>query len=61
MAQAVAEPLTGPQALEAYFAERERYLEQHPVAVSQGAMELLHCLRGLGVVRPGTRPRAPCA
>ncbi|MFE9251233.1 HAD family phosphatase [Streptomyces sp. NPDC007088] len=49
MAQAVAEPLTGPEALEAYFAERERYLQQRPVAVSRGAVDLLHRLRGLGL------------
>jgi hypothetical protein len=49
MAEAVPEPLTGEQALQAYFAERGRYLERHPVALSEGAVELLHRLRGLGL------------
>ncbi|GAA2605022.1 MULTISPECIES: HAD family phosphatase [Streptomyces] len=49
MAEAVPEPLTGEQALRAYFAEREEYLERHPVALSEGAVELLHRLRSLGL------------
>ncbi|MFF8592812.1 HAD family phosphatase [Streptomyces sp. NPDC015220] len=49
MAQAVAEPLTAEQALGAYFEERERYLERHPVALTPGAVELLHRLREMGL------------
>ncbi|MFG3155481.1 HAD family phosphatase [Streptomyces sp. NPDC048219] len=49
MAEAVPEPLTGEQALQAYFAEREKYLERHPVALSEGAVDLLHRLRSLGL------------
>ncbi|MEW1749575.1 HAD family phosphatase [Streptomyces angustmyceticus] len=49
MAEAVPEPLTGEQALRAYFEEREKYLERHPVALSEGAVELLHRLRRLGL------------
>lgn len=49
MAEAVPLPLTGDGALRAYFAERDAYLESHPVTVTPGAAELLHRVRDLGL------------
>ncbi|MER5399792.1 HAD family phosphatase [Streptomyces sp. NPDC002599] len=37
------------QTVRAYFAERERYLREHPVRVNEGALELVGRLRGLGL------------
>ncbi|MEU9449105.1 HAD family phosphatase [Streptomyces sp. NPDC048277] len=37
------------QAVDDYFAERERYLRTHPVHTLDGAEELLHRLRALGL------------
>lgn len=49
MADAVPQQLTGAQALDAYFAERDAYLADHPVRVTAGAGELLLRLRALGL------------
>jgi beta-phosphoglucomutase-like phosphatase (HAD superfamily) len=37
------------ETLAAIWAERERYLREHPIAVTAGAAEMLASLRGLGV------------
>ncbi|MGW4561957.1 HAD family phosphatase [Streptomyces sp. NPDC004561] len=47
LAEAVGGGLTADQVLTAYFAERERYLADHPVAVQPGVPELLRRLRAL--------------
>jgi FMN phosphatase YigB (HAD superfamily) len=49
LAASVPGGLTGPQALDAYFADRDAYLRDHPVRVMDGAAELLRRLRGLGL------------
>ncbi len=49
MAEATGGSLTGEQALAAYFEERDRYLEDHPVALADGAVALLQRLRSLGL------------
>ncbi|MGX2998879.1 HAD family phosphatase [Streptomyces sp. JNUCC 64] len=49
MAEAVTEPMTGDEALAAYFADREAYLAEHPVRLEDGAVELLSLLRRLGL------------
>ncbi len=49
MADAVPQPMSGQQALEAYFAERETYLVEHPVQTVTGAAALLHRLRAAGL------------
>ncbi|WP_370114672.1 HAD family hydrolase [Streptacidiphilus sp. MAP12-33] len=52
MAAAVVPDLTGEEALSAYFADRDDYLRGNPVARADGAVDLLHRVRllGLGVV-----------
>ncbi|MYT75213.1 MULTISPECIES: HAD family phosphatase [unclassified Streptomyces] len=49
MAEVLGGELTGPQALAAYFREREEYLREHPVTVQPGAVELLTRLRATGL------------
>lgn len=49
MAAAIPGDLTGPQALAAYFEERDAYVTQHPVVVMDGAIELVERLRALGL------------
>ncbi|MEU0688410.1 HAD family phosphatase [Streptomyces uncialis] len=49
MAQALPVPMTGEAALTAYFTERAAYLEDHPVALNPGALDLLRRLRLLGL------------
>ncbi|MFI9121488.1 HAD family phosphatase [Streptomyces bikiniensis] len=49
MAAAVPQPLSGEEALAAYFAERDAYLVDHPVAVMDGAIDLVRRLRALGL------------
>lgn len=49
LAEAVSEPMTGEEALDAYFAERARYVEVHPVHVNDGAVDLVERLRKLGL------------
>ncbi|MFJ9829589.1 HAD family phosphatase [Streptomyces sp. NPDC101160] len=49
MADVVREPMTAQEALDAYFAERDAYLRDHPVRVVDGAVELVRRLRGLGL------------
>ncbi|NEY36147.1 HAD family phosphatase [Streptomyces sp. PRKS01-65] len=49
MARAVAGGLTGPEALAAYFAERDAYVARHPVTVTPGAIALVRRLRALGL------------
>ncbi|MEU3501476.1 HAD family phosphatase [Streptomyces hundungensis] len=49
MAEAVGATMTGPEALAAYFEERAAYVQDHPVHLLDGAVELLHRLRGLGL------------
>ncbi|GGV65160.1 hypothetical protein GCM10010277_72280 [Streptomyces longisporoflavus] len=49
MAEAVPVPLTGEEALRAYFAERDEYLGRHPVTVAPGTAELLHRVRDMGL------------
>ncbi|MFD7703152.1 HAD family phosphatase [Streptomyces caelestis] len=49
LARAVPVPMTGPQALRAYFSERDAYLREHPVRVSDGAIDLVRRTRSLGL------------
>ncbi|MGW2491638.1 HAD family phosphatase [Streptomyces sp. NPDC001606] len=49
LADAVGGGLSAEQVLAAYFAERDRYLADHPVVVQPGVPELLHRLRALGL------------
>lgn len=49
LAEAVNEPMTGEEALDAYFEERARYVETHPVHVNEGALELVGMLRESGL------------
>ncbi|MEU6373599.1 HAD family phosphatase [Streptomyces sp. NPDC046909] len=49
MAAATGSTMTGEEALAAYFEERDRHVARHPVEVADGAVELLHRLRGLGL------------
>lgn len=49
MAAAVGSTMTGEEALAAYFEERDRHVAEHPVEVSDGAVELLRRLRHLGL------------
>ncbi|MFF3291704.1 HAD family phosphatase [Streptomyces sp. NPDC003023] len=49
MAEAVATPMTGAEALSAYFEERSAYVRDNPVHVLDGAVELLRRLRRLGL------------
>ncbi len=37
------------QTIQAYFAERERYLREHPLRLTDGAVDLVGRLRGLGL------------
>ncbi|MER7898967.1 HAD family phosphatase [Streptomyces sp. NPDC096046] len=49
LARAVPVPMTGPQALRAYFSERDAYLREHPVRVVDGAIDLVRRVRSLGL------------
>lgn len=49
MAAAVPGDLTGPEALAAYFEERDAYVARHPVTVLDGAIALVERLRALGL------------
>ncbi|MFD4522533.1 HAD family phosphatase [Streptomyces sp. NPDC058470] len=49
MARAVPGELTGPEALAAYFEERDAYVARHPVAMTDGAIALVERLRSLGL------------
>ncbi|MFD6533727.1 HAD family phosphatase [Streptomyces sp. NPDC060184] len=49
MAAAVAQELTGEEALAAYFEERDAYLVDHPVVVDEGAIALVRRLRAQGL------------
>ncbi|WP_069774089.1 haloacid dehalogenase-like hydrolase [Streptomyces sp. LUP30] len=49
LAEAVGEPMTGEEALEAYFEERARHVAAHPVRVNDGAVALVRRLRRLGL------------
>ncbi|MEU3278349.1 HAD family phosphatase [Streptomyces antibioticus] len=49
MAEAIGGGLTGEQALAAYFEDRDRHVADHPVTVTDGAVELLLLLRRLGL------------
>ncbi|MEU0743912.1 HAD family phosphatase [Streptomyces sp. NPDC006134] len=49
LAGVVPVPMTGPQALREYFAERDAYLREHPVRVSDGAVDLVRRARSLGL------------
>lgn len=49
MAEAIGGSMTGEQALEAYFEERARFVAEHPVRISDGAVELLERLRAAGL------------
>lgn len=49
LAEAVGGGMTGEQALDAYFEERARYVAERPVRMSDGAVELVERLRGLGL------------
>ncbi|GAA2783185.1 haloacid dehalogenase [Streptomyces showdoensis] len=49
LAEAVGGSMTGEQALEEYFEERARFVAEHPVRVSDGAVELLERLRAAGL------------
>ncbi|GGS57325.1 hypothetical protein GCM10010171_60330 [Actinokineospora fastidiosa] len=48
LASAVRRPWTWRQAVEAFFAERERYLADHPMVLAKGAGELIDLLREKG-------------
>ncbi|MFB7246742.1 haloacid dehalogenase-like hydrolase [Streptomyces populi] len=49
LAESVGGTMTGEQALEAYFEERARYVAEHPVRVTEGALELVARLRRAGL------------
>jgi len=49
MAAAVPQPMTGEEALAAYFEERAAHLADHPVEVTEGAGALLRRLRAAGL------------
>lgn len=49
LAEAVPVPMTGQQALDAYFAERDAYLAANPLEVTPGARALLVRLRMAGL------------
>ncbi|WP_167455559.1 HAD family hydrolase [Streptomyces tirandamycinicus] len=49
MARVVGVPMTGPEALKAYFAERDAHVSEHPVRLLDGAIELVQRLRNLGL------------
>jgi hypothetical protein len=49
MAAAVPGGLTGPEALAAYFEERDAYVARHPVRLNSGAITLVERLRTLGL------------
>ncbi|MFF3319343.1 HAD family hydrolase [Streptomyces sp. NPDC003035] len=49
MAAAVPQPLSGEEALAAYFEERDVHLAEHPVTVMDGAIDLVRRLRALGL------------
>ncbi|MFE7412987.1 HAD family hydrolase [Streptomyces laurentii] len=49
MARAAGLDVTGEQALEIYFAERDRYVAEHPVRPLPGAAELIARVRDLGL------------
>lgn len=49
MALACRLPWTAKETIAAFFAERETYLQDHPIEVQPGTEELLAVLRGLGV------------
>ena len=49
MARAAGLDVTGEQALEIYFEERDRYVADHPVRPNPGAAELIERIRGLGL------------
>ncbi|MGW2979702.1 HAD family hydrolase [Streptomyces humidus] len=47
--EAVGVPMTGEEALEAYFEERARHVAAYPVRVNDGGIELVRGLRRLGL------------
>ncbi|MGR6975182.1 HAD family hydrolase [Streptomyces cynarae] len=49
LAGVVPVPMTGPEALQAYFCERDAYVSEHPVQLSDGAVELVRRVRSLGL------------
>ncbi|MYY85556.1 MULTISPECIES: HAD family phosphatase [unclassified Streptomyces] len=49
MARAAGLDITGDEALELYFAERDRYVAEHPVRPNPGAADLIERVRGLGL------------
>ncbi|MFK4071287.1 HAD family phosphatase [Streptomyces sp. NPDC029674] len=49
MARAAGLDVTGDQALEIYFAERDRYVADHPVRPNPGAEQLIRRVRDLGL------------
>lgn len=49
MAAAAGLRVSGEEALTRYFAERAEFLRQHPVALNDGALELVRRLRSLGL------------
>ncbi|WAL97162.1 HAD family hydrolase [Streptomyces sp. Je 1-369] len=49
MARAAGLDITGDDALELYFEERDRYVAEHPVQPNPGAAELIERIRGLGL------------
>ncbi|MCX4834912.1 HAD family phosphatase [Streptomyces sp. NBC_01016] len=49
MARSVPQEMTGPEALETYFRERDEYLAENPVELSPGATGLVSRLRALGL------------
>ncbi|MFI8961061.1 HAD family hydrolase [Streptomyces sp. NPDC053493] len=49
LAEAIGSSMTGEEALAAYFEERARYVAEHPVRVSDGAVELVGRLRAAGL------------
>ncbi|BDH69725.1 HAD family phosphatase [Streptomyces albidoflavus] len=49
MARAARLDVTGEQALELYFAERDRYVAENPVRLNPGATELVGRIHGLGL------------
>lgn len=49
MAEVIQVPMTGQEALDAYFEERASYLEKNPVHLLDGALDLMRRLRALGL------------
>ncbi|MER8261519.1 HAD family hydrolase [Streptomyces albidoflavus] len=50
LARAAGLDVTGERALELYFAERDRYVAEHPVRPVSGAAALVERIRGLGLM-----------